>query len=120
MWIDDHTFRVYSAKKSRSKGHGYELQIIKDLESIGYSGLKSSRSESKNLDSAKIDIADLDNQLDFYIQAKNTANTPSIIKINNEVGKKDKPLAIFWKCSTEQGKEFVIVPKDYFYRLIRK
>ena len=120
MWIDDHTFRSYQAKKSKSKGSGLEYKIIKELTELGFTGLKTSRGESTNMDNMKIDVCDPNNVLDFYIQSKNTANTPSIVKINNEVGLKDKPLAIFWKPSTEVNKEFVIIPKEYFYKLITK
>lgn len=120
MWVDDHTFRSFQAKKSKSKGSKFEYDIIKDLTALGFEGLQTSRGESKNLDNMKIDIYDPNNVLDFYIQAKHTANTPSIIKLNNEVGLKDKPLAIFWKSAGEVNKEFVIIPKDYFYKLIAK
>lgn len=120
MWIDSHTFRHYSAKRSKSKGNKFELDIIKELTSLGYTGLKTSRSESRTLDNAKIDVTDTENVLDFYIQAKHTANTPSITKLNKEVGLKDKPLAIFWKVANVQDEEYVIVPKNYFYKLIKK
>lgn len=120
MWVDSHTFRHYSAKRSKSKGNKFELDIIKELTSLGYTGLKTSRSESRTLDNAKIDVTDTDNVLDFYIQAKHTANTPSITKLNKEVGLKDKPLAIFWKVANVQDEEYVIVPKNYFYKLIKK
>jgi hypothetical protein len=43
----------------------------------------------------KIDISDPDNALPFYVQCKKTQNLPSVKKLNEEVGKKDKPLAIF-------------------------
>ena len=58
--------------------------------------------------------------MDCYIQAKHTANTPSISKLNKEVGLKDKPLAIFWKVANTQNEEYVIIPKNYFYKLITK
>lgn len=118
MWIDDHTFRSYQAKKSKNKGSKFELDIIKELTALGFEGLQTSRGESKNLDSMKIDVVDTNNVLDFYIQAKHTANTPSISKLNKEVGKKDKPLAIFWKVANVPNEEYVIIPKDYFYQLI--
>ena len=120
MWVDDHTFRSYQAKKSKSKGSNLEYKVIKELTELGFEGLQTSRGESKNLDNKKIDVYDPNNVLDFYIQCKHTANTPSIVKINEEVGLKDKPLAIFWKPATEINKEFVIIPKDYFYKLIKK
>lgn len=120
MWIDDYTFRSFQAKKSKSKGSKFEYDVIKDLTNLGFEGLQTSRGESKTLDNKKIDVYDSNNVLDFYIQCKHTTNTPSIVKLNNEVGLKDKPLAIFWKAAGEIDKEFVIIPKEYFYKLIKK
>lgn len=121
MWVDDHTFRYYSAKKSRNKGNNYEVRIIKELTDLGFNGLVTSRSESKRLDDSKIDIVDTENCMTCYIQCKATANTPNISKINKEVGKKDKPLAIFWNKQNNSTiqEEFVIIPKSYFYNLIK-
>ena len=120
-WVNDTTFRSYQAKKSRGKGQNYELRIIHELEELGFEGLKSSRSENKNLDNKKIDIVDTLNCMDCYIQAKATANVPNISKINREVGLKDKPLAIFWNKQNGSTimEEFVIIPKSYFYNLIK-
>lgn len=42
----------------------------------------------------KIDINDEDNILPCYFQLKKTQTTPSVKKINKEVGKIDKPLCI--------------------------
>lgn len=58
--------------------------------------IKSSRSESRTLDDMKIDVADVDDILPCYFQLKATQNVPSIKSINDEVGKKDKPLCILW------------------------
>ena len=120
-WVNDSTFRSTQAHKSRSKGKNYELQIIKELTKLGFFGLKSSRSENRNLDNMKIDIVDTENQLSCYIQAKATANVPNISKINKEVGLKDKPLAIFWNKQNNStiSEEFVIISKEYFYNLIQ-
>ena len=122
MWIDDHTFRHYNAKKSKRKGSNYELKVIKELTELGYDGLVSSRSESKAVDNKKVDIVDTENCMDCYIQCKATANTPSIININRECGLKDRPLAIFWNYQNNSTipEEFVIIPKEYFYKLINK
>ena len=120
-WANENTRRSKMAKKSKVKGHAYERQIIHELTEMGYEGLKSSRSESKNLDNAKIDIADTMDVLSCYIQCKATKNTPSVTKINKECPYKDKPLAIFWKAqdtTTNKQDEFVIIPKEYFYKLI--
>jgi hypothetical protein len=42
----------------------------------------------------KIDINDEDKILPCYFQLKKTQTTPSIKKLNTEVGKLDKPLCI--------------------------
>lgn len=119
-WSDEHTRRHYQAKKSKNKGNNYELQIIKELSELGFDGLKSSRSESKNLDNDKIDIHDSMNVLPFYIQCKNTLNTPNIEKITKECKRKDKPLAIFWKKVESVSKEhdYVLLPKKICYELL--
>ena len=111
---------------ARRKGHNYELKIINELKDLLGYDLVSSRSESKRLDDAKIDIADLDNKMSCYVQCKCTKVTPSIQKLNDEVGLKDKPLAIFWskqenrKTNMVSAGEYVIIPKDYFYELAKK
>ena len=111
--------------RARSRGQNYEVRLVKELKEITRNNnLCTSRSESKRLDDMKIDIADPDNVLDFYVQAKCTQATPQIKKINEEVGKKDKPLVIFWNAQEAREKkqisvgEYCIMPKSYFYELI--
>lgn len=75
----------------------------------------------------KIDIADPDKILPCYIQTKKTQTTPSIKKINAEVGLTDKPLCILWNIQekkegnvniTSNG-EYAIIPKKFFYKLLQ-
>lgn len=113
--------------RNRSRGNRYELKIIKELKEItGNENLCSSRSDSKKLDNMKIDISDPDNVLDFYVQIKCTQNIPQIININKEVGKKDKPLVIIWNAQEAKEEkqislgEYVIMPKEFFYKMIQK
>lgn len=88
--------KTRSPSYSRTKGNAYERKIVNELkEIIGDEDICTSRSESKKLDNAKIDIADPNDSMNFYVQCKSTQNTPSIKKINEEVGLKDKPLVIF-------------------------
>ena len=76
----------------------------------------------------KIDINDEDGILPCYIQTKKTQTTPSVKKINDEVGKVDKPLCILWNVQEKkEGNvnmtfcgEYAIIPKDFFYTLIKK
>lgn len=113
-------------KLNRARGQNYERRLVNELKEITRNeNLCTSRSESKKLDNAKIDIADPDSVLCFYVQAKATQATPSIKKINDEVGLKDKPLVIFWNAQeareTKQISkgEYCILPKSFFYELIK-
>lgn len=112
-------------KRNRQRGHSYELKIIKELKEITKNeNLCSSRSESKKLDDAKVDIFDQDKILPFYCQIKATQSIPQVKKINEEVGLKDLPLVIFWNAQEARDKkqisvgEYCIVPKQLFYNLL--
>lgn len=112
-------------KRNRRRGNTYELKIVNELKTItGNSNLCTSRLESKRLDDQKIDVCDPDNVLGFYLQIKCTQAVPPIKKINNEVGKKDKPLVVMWNAQEAREKnqvsvgEYAIVPKDLFYQLL--
>lgn len=120
-WLDEHTKKHYIGKKNKQKGIKYELSIIKDLTKLGFRGLKSSRAESRNLDDSKIDIAETEDTLSCYIQCKATKNIPPISTIMEECNRKDRPLVIFWKKqeSSDKIKEFVTMPKEYFYKLLK-
>ena len=120
IWADEHTRKAKQAKRSKAKGNKYELDVIKELTLLGFKGLKSSRSESRNLDNAKIDIAETEDHLSCYIQCKATANTPNIEAITEECPLKDRPLVIMWKKQkiNEKQPEYVLLPKEYFYKLL--
>lgn len=60
----------------------------------GSENISTSRATNKQLDAQKIDINDEDKVLPCYFQLKKTKIVPAIKKINQEVGKKDKPLCI--------------------------
>ena len=118
--------RKRSPSYSRNKGSRYELKIIKELTELGYKGLKSSRSESRNLDADKIDIAETEDKLPCYVQCKCTKVTPDVITNINNCPRKDRPMAIFWNKQVDKANsigsagEYVIITKDYFYNLIEK
>lgn len=120
-WLDEHTKRSYKASQSKRKGNNYELKIIRELTDMGFEGLKSSRSESKNLDNAKIDIADTLDVLPFYVQCKRTRNTPGIEAISDACPYKDKPLAIFWNKESDNphNNEYVMISKEGFYSILK-
>lgn len=118
-----------SSSYSKTKGSAYERQIVNELKEItNNDNLCTSRSDSKKLDDMKIDISDPDNILPCYFQLKKTQTTPSVKKINEEVGKSDKPLCIMWNIQEKkEGNinitscgEYAIIPKEFFYELLSK
>lgn len=116
-----------SGAYSKNKGNAYELKIVKELKELtGNDNISTSRANSKKLDNMKIDIFDEDDVLPCYFQLKKTQTTPSVKKINDEVGKTNKPLVILWNIQEKkEGNtnitscgEYAIVPKDFFYDLL--
>ena len=101
-WIDPHTKRHYTAKRSKQKGSQLELDVIHKLNELGYNTV-SSRSNSKMLDNSKIDIDDLNGNLPVYIQCKATQSTPSYFKIEEECPLKDKSFVVCWKKQDKDG-----------------
>ena len=101
-WLDPSTKKHYTAKRSKQKGSQLELDVIHKLNEIGYTTV-SSRSNSKNLDNAKVDIDDLGGNLPVYIQCKATQTTPSYFKIEEECPLKDKPFTVVWKKQDKEG-----------------
>lgn len=101
-WIDPHTKKHYTAKRSKQKGSQLELDVIHKLNEIGYNTV-SSRSNSKNLDNAKVDVDDLIGNLPVYIQCKATQTTPSYFKIAEECPLKDKDFVVVWKKQDKDG-----------------
>ena len=113
---------------SKTKGSAYERQIVNELKELtGNENISTSRASSKKLDDMKIDINDEDGILPCYIQTKKTQTTPSVKKINDEVGKVDKPLCILWNIQEKKegnvnitsAGEYVIIPKGFFYSLLK-
>ena len=101
-WLDPSTKKSYQAKRSKSKGSKLELDVIHKLNEIGYNTV-SSRSNSKLLDNAKIDVCDLDGNLPCYIQCKATQVTPSYFKIEEECPLKDRNFVVIWKKQDKDG-----------------
>ena len=117
--------RQRSAKYSKTKGSSYEQKIAKELRELGFEGVVTARFESKSKDNNKIDLVDKEDKLPVYIQLKCTQNTPSYFKIEEECDLKDKPFCLIWNkqekkeiniCSVG---EVVMIPKEYFYELLK-
>ena len=122
-WKDITTKRHFTAKKNKSKGSNFELEICNALKEIGYKGCVTSRSESKRTDDNKIDIIDTNDQLPVNIQAKYTQSIPNYFKISSQCSDHSKPYTIIWKKTPQGGKKsqgtLAIIPVDLFYTFLK-
>lgn len=118
QWVNDTTFRSMQSHKNRNKGSAFETEIVNKLKSIGYTDVCRAASESRNLDSNKIDIA---GNTECAIQAKYTQTLPNYYKIREACTDK-RPLIILWKKSAEENSiskgKLAIVDWDFFFTLL--
>ena len=70
--------------RNKSRGSEYERKIANELRELGFTGVVTSRSESKTVDNNKVDIIDTEGKLPVSIQLKRTINTPQYFKIREE------------------------------------
>lgn len=114
-----------SRSYSKNKGNKYEQQIAKELRDLGFTGVKTSRSESKAVDNNKIDIVDTNKKLPVEIQLKKTQSIPSYFKIRSESTVDPNKFCILWAKQEKKKKnictvgEAVIMSKEMFYELIK-
>jgi len=117
--------RKRSKSYSRTKGHKYESQIVRELKDLGFPGCKTSRSESKSTDDNKVDIIDTEGRLPCSIQLKKTQSIPSYFKIRSESTVDPKTFCIIWNKQEKKETnicsigECVIMDKQFFYELIK-
>lgn len=81
-------------KANKRRGSDYERKIAKELREMGYESVVTSRSESKSIDDAKVDLIDKNNELPCYFQLKRVMKYPNYLAIDKECGLKDKPLVL--------------------------
>ena len=112
-------------KRNKARGSDYERVIAQELRDLGFSGVVTSRAESKSMDDKKVDLIDKEEKLPFYPQLKATIKTPDYFGIQKECPLKDKPFVIFWKkikpttSTFRSDGEVIMIPKDFFYELIK-
>lgn len=123
-WADESVRRSHQAKRNKTKGNSFELEIVHKLREIGYTGCMSSRSVNKIADSNKIDVVDINNELPINLQCKYTQNMPNYFDIKDACNDKTKPFGIIWKKSGKNGEQsrgtVAVIDIDYFYKLITK
>ena len=84
-----------NVKNNKRRGSDYERQIAKELRELGFSGVVTSRSESKAMDDMKVDLIDKEGKLPFYSQIKRCIKYPNYIDIRKQCPLTDKEFVLF-------------------------
>ena len=114
-----------SGSYNRNRGHRAEQKIVNELKELGFSGVVSSRMESKATDDNKIDIIDKENKLPCFIQIKHTIQTPQYFSIREESTVPNEDFCILWEKQKKRETNIVtvgsavIMDKALFYKLIK-
>lgn len=89
------TKKTRSSSYSKTKGNAYECQIAKELRELGFTGVVTSRSESKNTDDNKVDLIDKTGKFKWAVQLKKTQNIPSYFDIRESSTVDNKDFILF-------------------------
>lgn len=115
------------ANRNRTAGNNFERETVNDLKELGFEGMVTSRSESRNMDNSGVDVFDTSGEFPFYIQNKVYKSYPKLDElINGEVVRKDKPMLVFHRKVTKKGSrfytddDFVSMKKETFYNLLKQ
>ncbi len=95
---------------SRTKGHAYELQIIKLFKDLGWTSCVSSRSESKRTDDQGIDLCYTD---PWQIQAKAWESAPSYHAVLEKMPKKKGIFNVIFHKRNRKGSVVVMSEDDF-------
>ena len=118
--------RKRSGAYNRNRGQRAEQKVVNELKALGFTGIVTSRSESKTTDDNKVDIIDKNNQLPFgiNIQVKHQIPYPQYFKIREQSTVPNDTFVILWDKQEPREKKIITVGRcaimdiDLFYKLI--
>ena len=118
--------RKRSGAYNRNRGQRAEQKVVNELKALGFTGVVTSRSESKTTDDNKVDIIDKNNQLRFgiNIQVKHQIPYPQYFKIREQSTVPNDTFVILWDKQEPKEKNIITVGRcaimdiDLFYKLI--
>ena len=100
---------------ARSKGNSYERQLVKEFKELfGKEDIFTSRSESKRMDDAGVDLVGVPM---FNVQAKAWERAPSYHKVLSKMPDDTNYNLIFHKKN--RCGEVVVMTKESFYEIIK-
>lgn len=104
------------SNRNRDKGNGYEREIAKEFRDMGFEAV-TSRSESKRLDNAGVDLV-----TDFPLapQMKVSVNQPNFHKLLTET---EAEIVFYKKQEKVKNRfmsrgEYVVMKKEDFYKIL--
>ena len=106
--------RKRSGAYNRSRGQRAEQKVVNELKALGFTGVVTSRSESKATDDNKVDIIDKNNQIPY----------PQYLKIREQSTVPNNTFVILWDKQEPREKNIITVGRcaimdiDLFYKLI--
>lgn len=99
----------------RAKGHRYEYEIIKLFKELGYTECVSSRSESKRLDDAKVDLCYTH---PWYVQCKAVEKLSNLHTILDSMPKKKGLHNLVFHKRSRQG-SIVAMKTEAFVHIVK-
>jgi Holliday junction resolvase len=116
-----------AANRNRTAGNNLERKYVNELKDIGFTGVVTSRAESRGLDNRKVDIFDLNDEFPFYVQVKNTLVNLNYHKLFTDSARdRHKPYIVLHQKTAKRGKvirkvgEYAIMEKEVFMDLVRR
>lgn len=97
---------------AKNKGNGYERKIAAEFREIGFDDAVTSRSESKSMDDAGVDLC---NTEPFNVQCKAWERAPNYHQVLAEMPKKG--INVLFHKRNRAG-EIVVMKKEDFYWLV--
>lgn len=101
---------------ARKKGHAFELYLVNLFKSLGFGECVSSRSESKRMDDAKVDLCYTE---PFYVQAKAVEKLGCVHAILDSMPKKKGITNLVWHKKNRKG-SIVCMKEEDFIVILKK
>lgn len=92
---------------NKQRGNKYELECITALQPYYKDKLYSTRSQSRNLDNAKVDITNSGLTLNINYQVKTTSINPNYLEILDSMPTDDKPNVVINRRTKKAARNFV-------------
>ena len=121
-----------NGKRNKSAGSNYERETVKRLKDIGYTGVGTSRNNSRSRDAQKVDIVNCDESKDgrlpYNIQNKTLSKPAPYAKLLAEMPQDGSEINIIFHKQTKKNAagrfmkvgEYAILKADDMYNMMQR